>query len=70
MTDNSNEIEAKLEPDVHTQEESRNTPKNDTEKEDSPGFGSSHFGSGVPADVVIVRYGELALKSSGSQELV
>ena len=33
--------------------------------EDNPGSGLSHFGSGVPADVVIVRYGELALKSSG-----
>jgi tRNA uracil 4-sulfurtransferase len=58
-------IKEKLEPDIHTQEEKRDKPKSDTEKEDSPVFGSSHFGSGVPADVVIVRYGELALKSSG-----
>ena len=47
------------------EKESENTPKSDTENGDSPGSGPSHFGSGVPADVVIVRYGELALKSSG-----
>ena len=34
-------------------------------KGNNPGSGFSHFGSGVPVDVVIVRYGELALKSPG-----
>ena len=67
MTDNSNEIKAKLEPDFHAsrERESKNTPKINTENGDNPGSGLSHFGSGVPADVVIVRYGELALKSPG-----
>ena len=67
MTDNSNEIEAKIEPDVleSREKESENTPESYTENGDNPGAGLSHFGSGVPADVVIVRYGELALKSSG-----
>ncbi len=67
MTDNSNEIKAKLEPDFHAsrERESKNTPKINTENGDNPGSGLSHFGSGVPADVVIIRYGELALKSPG-----
>ncbi len=67
MTDNSNEIEAKIEPDVHAsrKKESKNTPESYTENGDNPGAGLSHFGSEVPTDVVIVRYGELALKSSG-----
>ncbi|MGA9188790.1 MAG: tRNA 4-thiouridine(8) synthase ThiI, partial [Methanosarcina sp.] len=67
MTDNSNEIKAKIEPDVHAsrKKESKNTPESYTENGDNPGAGLSHFGSEVPANVVIVRYGELALKSSG-----
>ena len=67
MTDNSNEIKAKLEPDFHAsrERESKNTQKISTDNGDNPGSGLSHFGSGVPADVVIVRYGELALKSPG-----
>ncbi len=58
-------IKAKLEPDVHTQRENRGIQKNDIESQDSLDSGPSHFGFGVPANVVIVRYGELALKSSG-----
>jgi len=65
MTGKSDDIESKLEPDVHTQKESRNNPKPYTEKGNSPGSGPSHSGNGVQTDVVIVRYGELALKSKG-----
>src|SRR5664280_2794847 len=57
-------IKAKIESDIHTQRENRDIPKKDTENEDSPGSGSSNSG-GLPTDVVIVRYGELALKSTG-----
>ena len=46
-------------------EKARTHQKINTENGDNPGSGLSHFGSGVPADVVIVRYGELALKSPG-----
>ncbi len=65
MTGRSNNIEAKLEPEVHTQKDSRNTQKNHTGNEESPGSGSFHPDKGVSTDVVIVRYGELALKSPG-----
>ncbi len=58
-------IKEKLEPDVHTQRENRGIQKNDIESQSSLDSGLSHFGFGVPANVVIVRYGELALKSSG-----
>ena len=65
MTGKSNDINVNLEPDVHTLRERSSTPKEDTKNLDSPGSGPSRFGTEVPADVVIVRYGELALKSPG-----
>jgi tRNA uracil 4-sulfurtransferase len=67
MTDNSSETRAKPEADVYTsrKRETRNTSKGYSENEGNPG--SSPFSSRpeIQSDVVIVRYGELALKSTG-----
>jgi tRNA uracil 4-sulfurtransferase len=58
-------IKTKVESDVYTHKESRNTPEKHAENEKSPDSGPSHSEGRVPEDVVIVRYGELALKSPG-----
>ncbi len=59
-------IKENSEPDnVHIIRESRSTPKNHAGKENNPNSDSFHLGTGIPTDVVIVRYGELALKSTG-----
>ena len=55
----------KIEPDFLILRERRDATKNDTENVDSSGSDSSHFENEVLANVVLVRYGELALKSSG-----
>ncbi len=67
MTDNSNEIEAKLKADVHTSKErkSRNISKGYTQNEGNQSSGHSSSGPEVHSDVIIIRYGELALKSTG-----
>jgi thiamine biosynthesis protein ThiI len=65
MTGKSNDTEAKIEHDVHTRKESKSIPKKYNKNGDSSGSGSFHPGTEVQADVVIVRYGELALKSPG-----
>jgi thiamine biosynthesis protein ThiI len=48
--------------------ERRDATKNDTENADSSGSAPSQLGTKVLADVVLVRYGELALKSSGIRD--
>jgi len=58
-------VKAKIESDIHSYKENRDIPKNDAEKRVRTGSVSSHSGNGVQTDVVIVRYGELALKSEG-----
>jgi len=67
MTDNSSEIEAKVKADVYTLRERiiKNTSRGYTENEGNPGSGPSSSGPEIPSEVVIVRYGELALKSTG-----
>lgn len=67
MTDNSSETEARFKPDIRASRErkSKDTPESYTENRDNPGSAPSFSGPEIPADVVIVRYGELALKSSG-----
>jgi len=67
MTDNSSEIETKLKADVYTsrEREIKNTSKGYTENKGNPGSGPSSSGLEIQSDVVIVRYGELALKSTG-----
>jgi thiamine biosynthesis protein ThiI len=67
MTDNSSEIEAKVKADVYTLRERilKNTSRGYTENEGNPDSGPSSSGSEIPSEVVIVRYGELALKSTG-----
>jgi tRNA uracil 4-sulfurtransferase len=60
--------EEKIEPDFQILRERRNALKNDTENEDSSVSDSSHLGTEVLANVVLVRYGELALKSSGIRD--
>jgi len=67
MTDNSNEIEAKFKADLHAsrEEESRNASKGYTEDEDEHDSDPSSSAPEIESEVVIVRYGELALKSTG-----
>jgi thiamine biosynthesis protein ThiI len=55
----------KLEPDVPTLRKIRNAIKDDAENADNPGSDLSQLRTGVSTSVVIVRYGELALKSPG-----
>ena len=55
----------KIEPDLQILRERRNAKKEDTENVDSSNSNPSQLGTEVLADVIIVRYGELALKSSG-----
>lgn len=67
MTDNSSEIEAKPKADVYTSKEReiRNTSSSYTKNKGNPGPGPSSYGLEIQSDTVIVRYGELALKSTG-----
>ena len=65
MTDKSNDAETRIELDVHPQRKSKSIQKKYDENGSRSCSGSSHSGADVPTDVVIVRYGELALKSSG-----
>jgi thiamine biosynthesis protein ThiI len=65
MTDNSREIEAKLKADAHTLRDSKNTPEDYIENNGNPGSDPSSPGPEISSDVIIVRYGELALKSTG-----
>ncbi len=55
----------KIEPDFQILRERRDAIKNDTENVDSSGSDPFQLVTEVLADVVLVRYGELALKSSG-----
>ena len=65
MTDKSNDAETKIELDAHAQRKSRSIQKKYDENGSRSCSGSSHSGAEVQKDVVIVRYGELALKSPG-----
>jgi tRNA uracil 4-sulfurtransferase len=65
MTDNSSEIEAKLKAEAHTLRESKHTSEGCLENQDNPGSYPSSSRLEIPSDVIIVRYGELALKSTG-----
>ena len=65
MTDKSNDAETRIELDAHPQRKSKSIQKKDDENGYRFCSDSSHSGTEVPTDVVIVRYGELALKSSG-----
>ena len=70
MTDNPSENKEKLKADAHTSIESKHIKENCTKKENytenkgnrDSGPSSRHE---ISSDVVIVRYGELALKSTG-----
>ncbi len=65
MTNKSNDAETKIEPDVHIQEKSGRMQKKYDENMSRHFSGSYRSETEVPTDVVIVRYGELALKSPG-----
>jgi len=65
MTSKSNDGEMKIEHDVHTQRKSRRIQKKYAENISRYFSGPYHLEAEVPTDVVIVRYGELALKSPG-----
>ncbi len=65
MTDKSNDAKSKIELDTHAQRKSRSIQKKYDENRYRSCSGSSHSEVEVPTDVVIVRYGELALKSPG-----
>lgn len=67
MTGNSDEIEAKNASDVdkNTKRDSKNMPDTFTNSMDNQDSGPSRQGFESQANVVIVRYGELALKSTG-----
>ncbi|AKB50240.1 tRNA S(4)U 4-thiouridine synthase (former ThiI) [Methanosarcina barkeri str. Wiesmoor] len=65
MTDNSNDIEARPKAGAHTSRESKHTPEDYIENPDNPGSGPSSLRPEIPPNVIIVRYGELALKSTG-----
>ncbi|AKJ37415.1 tRNA uracil 4-sulfurtransferase ThiI [Methanosarcina barkeri] len=65
MTDNSNEIEAKPKADAYTSRENKHTPEDYIGNPDNPGSDPSSLKSEISSNVVIVRYGELALKSTG-----
>lgn len=58
-------INEKIESDIRTCQESKGIRKRDAEKENIPDSEPSNSEYGVKTEVVIVRYGELALKSSG-----
>lgn len=65
MTDNSSEIEAKPKADANTSRENKHTPEGYIENQGNPGSDPSSLRPEISPDVVIVRYGELALKSTG-----
>ncbi|AKB74165.1 tRNA S(4)U 4-thiouridine synthase (former ThiI) [Methanosarcina lacustris Z-7289] len=67
MTGNSDEIEAKNASDVYNKNkrDCKNMPDTLTNSIDNQDSGPSHQGFDNQANVVIVRYGELALKSTG-----
>ncbi|AKB55094.1 MULTISPECIES: tRNA uracil 4-sulfurtransferase ThiI [Methanosarcina] len=65
MTDNFNEIEAKPKADAYTSRENKHTPEDYIGNPDNPGSDPSSLKSEISSNVVIVRYGELALKSTG-----
>jgi tRNA uracil 4-sulfurtransferase len=65
MTDNSNEIEVKPKADTHSSKESKNKPEDYIENPANSVSDPFSLRSEVPSNVVIVRYGELALKSTG-----
>jgi len=67
MTGNSDEIEAKNTYDVNkkNKRDSKNMPDTFTNSMDNQDSGPSRQGFESQANVVIVRYGELALKSTG-----
>ncbi|MDW5550695.1 tRNA uracil 4-sulfurtransferase ThiI [Methanosarcina sp.] len=58
-------VKEKIESDIPTHQINEHVPNNDTKKLDYPDSESSYSGYGVQTDVIIVRYGELALKSTG-----
>jgi tRNA uracil 4-sulfurtransferase len=58
-------VKEKIESDIPTHQINEHVPNNDTKKLDYPDSESSHSGNGVQTEVIIVRYGELALKSTG-----
>jgi thiamine biosynthesis protein ThiI len=58
-------INEKIESDIRTCQESKGIRKRDAEKENFSDSEPSNSEYGVKTEVVIVRYGELALKSSG-----
>lgn len=66
MTDNSNEIEAKHKANAHTSIKRENEHKQESCPE-SQGNPNSYLSSepGIQPEIIIVRYGELALKSDG-----
>jgi len=55
----------KIESDVRTCQENKDIQKNNAKKCDRLDSKSSHLGYEIQTEVVIVRYGELALKSTG-----
>ncbi len=65
MTDNSSEIKAKPNADANTSRENKHTPEGYIENQGNPGSDPSSLRPEISSDVVIVRYGELALKSTG-----
>lgn len=65
MTDNSSEIEAKPKADANTSRENKHTPEGYIENQGNPCSDPSSLRPEISSDVVIVRYGELALKSTG-----
>ena len=58
-------VKAKMKIDVHAQRKRRRIQKKDNENISRYFSDSYHLEAEVPTDVVIVRYGELALKSPG-----
>lgn len=65
MTDNSSETKAKPKADAHISRENKHTPKRYIENQNNPVSDPSSLRPETPFEVVIVRYGELALKSTG-----
>lgn len=58
-------VKEKIESDIHIHDGNKSTSKCDVKKENISDSELSNSEYGVKTDVVIVRYGELALKSSG-----
>jgi len=58
-------VKEKIESDICTHREIKGIRKSDAEKQDCSDSDSFHSKYGVQTEVVIVRYGELALKSPG-----